>query len=158
LLSRRGEGSEQNVPNIMEQTQVGEIQKRLQQYGAKTGDVQISLSWDTVDDLDLYVLVKQRGSNINWMNRVGFCGGALDIDMNAHPRLLNQRPIENIFWAPGNAPFAEYVVGVHFFMNWSRAQQTRGTIVIKVDGKTKTFPVMVTYGEPVTQITTFTRQ
>jgi hypothetical protein len=158
LLSRRGIAQQQSVPNIMEQTQVGEMQKRLQQYGAKTGDVQISLSWDTIDDLDLYVLVKPIGSDINWTNRVGICGGALDIDMNAHPRLLNQRPIENIFWARGNAPFAEYVVGVHFFMNWSRAQQIRGILVIKVDGETKSFPVIVKYGDPVTRITTFTRQ
>jgi len=158
LLSRRGELNQQSVPNIAEQIKVGEIQKRLKEYGAKTGDVQISLSWDTIDDLDLHVLVKPIGSNINWTNRVGFCGGALDIDMNAHPRLLSPRPIENIFWAPGNAPFAEYVVGVHFFMNWSRAQQVRGTLIIRVDGKTETFPLLVNYGDPVRPITSFVRQ
>jgi hypothetical protein len=158
LLSRRGELDQQSVSNIAEQMKVGEIQKRLKEYGAKTGDVQISLSWDTIDDLDLHVLVKPIGSNINWTNRVGFCGGALDIDMNAHPRLLSPRPIENIFWAPGNAPFAEYVVGVHFFMNWSRAQQVKGTLIIRVDGKTETLPLLVHYGDPVRPITSFVRQ
>jgi len=147
-----------SVPNVSKNTNIGDIQQRLKEYGAKTGDVQISLSWDTVDDLDLYVVVKPMNSQINWTNRIGFCGGALDIDMNAHPRLLNQRPIENIFWREGNAPFGEYIVGVHFFMNWSRAQEVKATVVIKKDGKTESIPVIVRYRQPLTPVKSFTRQ
>lgn len=157
FLQEGGENMTQGVPNLSDKADTGEIGKRLEQYGAQTGDVQISLAWDTTDDLDLHVIVRPINSHINWMNKQGQCGGVLDIDMNFHPNLLNNRPIENIFWARGAAPHAEYVVGVHYYMSWSRMRQVKGTILIKADGKTQSFPFTVTYGQPLTPITSFRR-
>lgn len=138
---------------------LNEINRRLVKYGAKTGDVQIALSWNTIDDLDLHVLVNPLGSNINWTTRWGTCGGMLDIDMNAHPNFLNNQPIENIFWPAGRAPIggAEYVVGVHLFRSWTGAQQVNAILAIKVDGDVKTFPVLVQMGNRVIPVTKFKR-
>lgn len=138
---------------------LNEINRRLVKYGAKTGDVQIALSWNTVDDLDLHVLVNPLGSNINWTTRWGTCGGMLDIDMNAHPSFLNNQPIENIFWPAGRAPIggAEYVVGVHLFRSWTGAQQVNAVLAIKVDGDVKTFPILVQMGNRVIPVTKFKR-
>lgn len=122
-----------------------EIQGRLKEYGARTGDIQISLAWDTIDDLDLYVAVNPVGSHINWQNRFGQCGGMLDIDMNAHPGRLTNRPVENIFWPQFGAPMGEYTVGVHFYANWSGNHETKATLMIKTNEKTETIPVVVRY-------------
>jgi len=53
------------------------------------------------------------------MNRLGLCGGMLDVDANAHQRMLTPRPVENVFWAKGQAPYGRYTVAVHHFRNWS---------------------------------------
>lgn len=154
LLTKKGTSPPVATPQGND-NYLGEVDKRLKEYGAKTGDVQISLSWDTVDDLDLHVVVQPIGSHINFMNPMGVCGGILDIDMNAHPGLLTNRPIENVFWARGGAPPAEYFVGVHFYMNWSRALRTKAMVVVKVNGEKKTFPVVVRFGGPVEPVTSF---
>jgi hypothetical protein len=135
----------------------GEIEKRLITYGAKTGDVQISLSWNTPDDLDLHVEVYPIGSRINWTKRVGLCGGILDIDMNAHAHMLNNSPIENIFWGFNRAPYGQYVVGVHHYYPWGGNRIVQGLVRVKLDSSVKTFPFTITYGEGIKKITTFTR-
>lgn len=135
-----------------------EINKRLVEYGAKSGEVQVSLSWNTIDDLDLHVIVQPMGSHISFMNRVGICGGILDIDMNVHPRSLTNRPIENIFWNKNNTPQGVYTVGVQLYMNWSRSIETDAIVVIKVKNETKSFPVKVRFGQGIKPVTTFKYQ
>ena len=135
----------------------GEIERRLVQYGAKTGDVQISLSWNTIDDIDLHVMVVQGNSYINWTNRLGRCGGCLDIDMNAHPSVQSNRPVENIFWPHGASPYGEFIIGVQHYYPWGRNRSVSGTLLVKIDGKTKTYPFIATHGSGVQKITTVTR-
>jgi len=78
--------------------ELGELKRRLKKYGAKTGDIQISLSWDTKDDLDLHVLVRPYMSHICWYSKLDGYGGELDIDMNADEERLTDQPIENVYW------------------------------------------------------------
>jgi hypothetical protein len=137
---------------------IGMMKQRLAAYGAKTGDVQISLSWDTIDDIDLHVEVYPIASRINWTRRFGRCGGMLDIDMNAHPSRLSNAPVENIFWEKGLAPYGEYVIGVHNYMNWSRNGATKVNLLITIDGKSKMIPLIVRFGDPVTKVTSFIRE
>jgi|GEM_PF-576517 len=59
-----------------------ELQKRLQREEAKTGDVQISLMWDSLNDLDLHC-VGPDGERIYHNHRRSKSGGELDVDMNA---------------------------------------------------------------------------
>jgi uncharacterized protein YegL len=55
---------------------------RLQREEAKTGDVQISLMWDSLNDLDLHC-VGPDGERIYHNHRRSKSGGELDVDMNA---------------------------------------------------------------------------
>ena len=77
------------------------IGERLQSYGAKTGDVQISIAWNTIDDIDLHVMFSPGNGltdNINWTSPIGrLSQGMLDIDMNANGAYVSRTPVENVF-------------------------------------------------------------
>jgi len=134
------------------------MQGRLAGAGAKTGDVQISIGWNTFDDIDLHVNIMQstsRRSYVSWISRVGLCGGMLDVDMNANPFNSVANPVENIFWGIGRAPHGEYVVSLHSFRSYSPS--TNVVLMIKVDGKTSTHNIVVKFGHPVTEVMRFKR-
>ena len=134
------------------------MQGRLAGAGAKTGDVQISIGWNTSDDIDLHVNIMQPTgyrSYVSWISRVGLCGGMLDVDMNANPFNSVINPVENIFWGIGRAPHGEYVVSLHSFRSYSPS--TNVVLMIKVDGKISTHNIVVKFGRPVTEVMRFKR-
>lgn len=112
--------SAQNIENGAGFPSLGE---RLKQAGAKTGDIQISIMWNSRDDIDLHVSYTPGNGlvdNINWINRVGrLSPGALDIDRNANSNLLTDTPVENIFWQHGSSPKGFFVVYIHFYRSWT---------------------------------------
>jgi hypothetical protein len=113
-----------------------EFEKRLAMAGAKTGDIQISIAWDDLNDIDVGVcMTTDFGAlaTINFQNRAGPNMGMLDIDMNAMP--TTHRPVENIFWPPGRAPDAHYIVYVHHYRQWCQINSTTVRIRIRVDDK-----------------------
>jgi hypothetical protein len=140
----------------------GELGRRLQAAGAKTGDVQVSIRWDNVNDIDVHVKVEALGdgrwSLINFMNRLGRCGGLLDVDANAHPAMLVPRPVENVFWGKGQAPYGRYTVAIHHYRNWAGPVQTPVEVAVLVDGQLQRFQVNSVYGAPPTVVTSFVRQ
>lgn len=129
---------------------------RIKMYGAKTGDIQISLIWNTIDDIDLHVNYSNNIANetIFWRYRAGRSGGMLDIDMNGSGPQSN-RPIENIFWPYNTAPQGQYTVGVHFFRSWSQNRVVPAVIRIKTPKGTTTHNIIVRLGDPVLVVTTF---
>ncbi len=74
-----------------------ETLRRLEQAGAQTGDVQVSIAWDNYNDIDLWVVFEgQQGRFvINWMNRIGPNNGMLDVDRNCSRRRI--RPSKTFF-------------------------------------------------------------
>jgi hypothetical protein len=136
-----------------------EIGRRLNAAGAKTGDVQVSIGWNTVDDIDVHVFFRSFGQNsyISWTNRQGVCGGMLDIDMNANDANLSNKPVENIFWPAGHSPYGEFVVSLHNFRNWSGSRSVPVTLIIKVDGETKVIQTQCVYGMAMTEVARFNR-
>jgi hypothetical protein len=97
--------------------------KRLEQAGAKSGDIQISIMWNTIDDIDLHVSYTPGNGlvdNINWTNRIGrLSAGILDVDRNANSAMLTNIPVENVFWPKGSAPSGFFTVYIHFYRSWS---------------------------------------
>ena len=138
---------------------VNSIGERLKMAGAKTGDVQISIGWNTIDDIDLHVNFKNNFglSFVNWMSPNGACGGELDVDMNANRTYLTNRPVENIYWPVGKSLDGEYIIGIQHFRNWSGQTVVPVTIIIKVGGSTKVLQVNAVYGQGVTEITRFSK-
>jgi hypothetical protein len=138
----------------------GEVGRRLAAAGAGTGDVQISIAWNNVNDIDLHVMVEPVGqplasSIINFMNRVGFAGGCLDVDRNVRP--TTRTPVENVFWGKGIAPFGRYTVGVHHFRHWGGGEPTEVEVVVLVDGEEERFKVQLQPGDPLKVVTAFQR-
>lgn len=124
-----------------------DIGNRLAAAGAKTGDIQISIAWNTTDDIDLHVGFNNGAgvtSHISWMNRFGAAGGMLDVDMNANPTRLVNKPVENVFWPKGGAPYGEFIVGIHNFRSWSGLIAVPVMIVVVNEGKTTTYQSTVT--------------
>lgn len=139
----------------------GEIGRRLRGAGAGTGDVQVSIAWNDVNDIDLHVHVEpfdaRRGpSTINFMNRVGVAGGCLDVDRNVRP--TTRTPVENVFWGRGTAPAGRYTVGIHHFRDWGGGNPTAVEIVVLVDGEVERFYEVLRPGDPLKVVTSFVRR
>jgi len=108
-----------------------EIAARLKLEGAKSGDVAISLAWNTVDDLDLHVIPPSR-EEIFYSHKKSRCGGELDVDMNV--RGESEKPVENIYWPTGGAPVGTYKVLVQNYA-YHRKSHPEDTVPFKVQVK-----------------------
>jgi hypothetical protein len=144
-----GDGFEDGVGSI------GMLAERLKKAGAQTGDVQISLMWNNINDLDLYVRTPT-GEIISFRHRVSISGGRLDVDMNA--LLFNKEPVENIFWPKGRAPKGEYTISVDYFANHGEPDPTKFGVAAKIDGELKTFSGTISFGQPPMVIYKFIRK
>ena len=98
-----------------------EIDGRREEAGGETGELVVTLSWNTTDDLDLSV-VEPGGYNIHHRQRDSPNGGRLDVDENY--RNQTTTPIENVFWS--DAPAGRYKVNVALYQ---RKQSSPGTAI-----------------------------
>lgn len=79
-----------------------------------TGDVQVTLEWESAADLDLAV-IEPDGTETYFSNKgPSSTGGQLDVDSNIGCVDDDGVPgaVENIFWPTGDAPTGEYTVKV----------------------------------------------
>ena len=87
-----------------------DFKTRLDKWGGKSGDVQISLIWFNKNDLDLHC-VDPSGFDIGYQHKIAPSKGQLNVDKNAGCRdsptdPLTAEPVENIYWPEGQAPRA----------------------------------------------------
>jgi hypothetical protein len=112
-----------------------------------TGALQISLTWDTPTDQDLYV-TDPNGEEISYQSQTSTSGGLLDRDD------LDGFGPENIFWSD-DAPDGEYSVSVNDYDETS----TPNTFYITVSGpnnQSRSFSGTTQNGSTV-NVTTFTK-
>ena len=88
------------------------LEERLAALGSQGGDIQVSLGWNTRDDLDL-VVVAPCGRKV-WYREKRACNGVLDVDSNlgALGAGITDEGAENIFWAAGAGQRGEYRIRV----------------------------------------------
>ena len=101
-----------------------------------TGDVQVTVQWDTDADVDLHVEDPQ-GWEIYWANRQSPSGGELDLDSNAACNTDGVRN-ENIVWAVGTAPQGTYTVRVDYWSNCDYTM-TNYTVLINNGGNVQIY-------------------
>jgi hypothetical protein len=135
-----------------------ETLRRLEQAGARTGDVQVSIAWDNYNDIDLWVVFEgQQGRFvINWMSRIGPNNGMLDVDRNVQP--TTNKAVENIFWQHGFALEGRYTVYVQHYWQWDRADRTPVFLRVLVDGEVVEKKLTVSRIEGVKKVFSFNRR
>jgi subtilisin family serine protease len=119
-----------------------------------TGDVQVLLSWNNYNDLDL-ICKDPNGNSVFFKNRSVPSGGQLEIDMNVeYPDSKN--PIENIYWKKGTAPKGTYHVYLLYFKKHTNIKETPYKVIVKYGDKTKNFEGIIKKESEAILISTFT--
>ena len=119
------------------------LAQRLNDVGAKGGDIQFSLSWNNLNDLDLHC-IDPKGTEIWYENtNSATTGGMLDHDANASH--YTDTPVENIYWPAGGAPAGIYQVFVVHFAKHGGADPTSYTVRVLVLGQTNYFTHAISY-------------
>jgi len=122
-----------------------------------TGDVQVTLTWHTNDDLDLWVYDPE-GALIYYSSPYSSSGGELDVDANLGcSENITYQPVENIFWPEGEAPFGEYKVEVDYFENCGTSGTIEYIVTIKVDGTVNEYSGTFEYEKDHEFVQSFTR-
>ena len=99
-----------------------------------TGDIQVLLSWNNYNDLDL-IVTDPNNETIWFKNRKAASGGELEIDMNVeYPD--SKTPIENIYWKQGDAPNGIYNVYLMYFKRHENIFENPYKITVKHGDKT----------------------
>lgn len=119
-----------------------------------TGDVQVLLSWNNYNDLDL--IVTDPDSETVWFkNRHVPSGGQLEIDMNVkYPD--SKTPIENIYWPTGGAPNGTYNVYLLYYKQHENTDGNPYKITVKHGEKTDKYTGIVKNEKETIHICTFT--
>jgi subtilisin family serine protease len=119
-----------------------------------SGDVQVLLSWNNYNDLD--ILCKDPdGNTVFFKNRSVPSGGQLEFDMNVeYPD--NMKPIENIFWPKGKAPRGTYNVYLLYFKRHISIKDTPYKITVKYGENTKNFEGIIKKENEPIHICSFT--
>lgn len=90
-------------------------EQRLVDANAKSGDVEIILTWNNRNDLDLHCIDPQNEHIYYGHTKSSLTSGELDVDRNSKPKELTSTPIEHIYWPRGHAPVGNYQVIVDYF-------------------------------------------
>jgi subtilisin family serine protease len=118
-----------------------------------TGDVQVLLSWNNYNDLDLHCK-DPNGDIVSFKNRSVPSGGLLEIDMNVeYPD--NKKPIENIFWQKGTAPKGTYNVYLQYYKKHTSIKDSPYKITVKYGDKTENFEGIIKNEKSAIHICTF---
>ena len=103
-----------------------------------TGDLQISVSWDTPTDVDL-VLLEPDSTLVYFNNPLSDSGGALDLDSNANCDLDNINN-ENITYENTTPPSGEYIIALTYYSACGVTGPTNYVVTLRYNGETRTFP------------------
>jgi hypothetical protein len=103
----------------------------------QTGDIQITLRWNTADDLDLFVR-DPAGDEVSYFNTSVPSGGQLDVDANMGCAERMASPVENIFWPTGGGAPGDYVVTVDLFSYCGPEVPIDFTLTTLVQGQVQT--------------------
>jgi hypothetical protein len=123
-----------------------------------TGDIQVTLQWDTLNDLDLYV-TDPSGENIYYQHPTSLSGGILDVDANRNClENMTGTPVENIYWPTGAAPSGTFQIAVNYYRHCSAAPlEDNYTVRALVDGQVQVFTGTLNQEQEYDSIYEFTR-
>jgi uncharacterized protein YfaP (DUF2135 family) len=123
-----------------------------------TGDIQVTLSWSNINDLDLWV-IDPAAEKIYFEHPFSQSGGKLDVDANRGcQENMTSVPIENIFWPTNGAPQGSYTIYVNYYRICDLNEiEASYTVRLLVDGKLQTFSGAVSQQDDTKEVVTFSR-
>lgn len=130
-----------------------EFRERQVREGAKSGDVQLTLIWNNINDIDLHC-INPAGEHIYFRNTNAPHGGTLDVDMNAR-QPYSDKPVENIFFPTNGAPLGTYQVLVNHYSNKGAPDPTPYKVAVKANGEIKEYSGSLSYGSGTNLVCTF---
>jgi hypothetical protein len=126
----RGTSSSQRVQPTVS---FADIQGRLPE-NITMGEFNISLMWNTLDDLDLHVTEPNGTTIISYKNKKSLSGGLLTRDLNASS--LTVSPVENISWRGREPPNGRFIIEVAGYrQNKKPATEVPFTVSISKSGQ-----------------------
>lgn len=153
----------QGLPERRDQSEaelLTEMNRILQRLGAKSGELSVTLMWDTGDDLDLHLTLPGQRGEIS-AACPALAGGRLDIDGNYCLAEVNTRPVENIYWpelgrnTTRRPPVGEYTVWVKVFEKRDQYRDANVTIVKTVSGEKEVFHLRIPPGRTEAKVCSF---
>ncbi len=99
-----------------------------------TGDLVVSLLWQSVVDLDLHV-IDPRGEEIYFENPRSLTGGLLEYEANASCLTATTQPLESIFWKADTAPSGMYQVIVEYYGTCEDEAPEEFLVGVWIDGE-----------------------
>ena len=120
--------------------------------GLGGGDMQATLTWNGVADLDLHA--EEPDSNEIYYGNSGPSagGGELDHDSNAACSFVDPSPTENIHWPAGEAEAGAYFIWAQTYetcgtddLNWHLVVRIRGQVVLDTTGYDSSIAYEVDY-------------
>jgi len=119
-----------------------------------TGNVQVLLSWNNYNDLDL-ICTDPEGNTISFQNKKVNSGGMLEIDMNVFGN-SSKTPIENIYWPNMTAPNGTYNVYLSFYKKYEQSiDSTPYNIKVKYGNNQKEFSGSISSDNRIIHICSF---
>ena len=122
------------MPGWGQSAQAAQAQTDTQTEDLSTGDVQVTLRWSSLADLDLSV-TDPDGGTVSFTNRAVASGGQLDRDANYPCSTATTSPVENVFWPPGGAPRGSYRVTVTYRTGCGTEPAQRYDLVVLFGGE-----------------------
>lgn len=115
--------------NLADLEESEEVQVAEGALESGSGDVQITLTWNTTDDIDLWV-TDPYDEKIYWYDKNAYSGGYLDFDD------MDGFGPENVYWPEDGAPSGSYKVEVD---HYDGDYNTNFTVLIQAFGYVKTY-------------------
>lgn len=132
-----------------------QVRQRLEEAGAKVGDVEIALKWENKNDLDLHV-VDPAGEEIFFGHKLSVSNGELDVDRNVELLQATNTPIEHVYWPKDGASEGTYRVFVNFYtQHLPQSRSTDYEVEILSSEGFKTFNGTVKFNDPPTLVHQF---
>ena len=154
LIPTYAQKDEPNAPRVLVFS--NEMQSRLDREGAQQGEIELALSWENKNDIDLHCK-DPMGGHIYFGKKRSRSKGWLDVDMNVmHGSAVND-PVEHIRWLHGDAPEGKYEVYVHHYkQHITNTEETYFALEMKTGDQLGQLKGSVMFGDAPKLVHTFT--
>ena len=128
---------------VTDEARRADAERRMEERGGARGDLNFTLEWSGIDDIDLYVTCPT-GATVSYLNR-GDCNGVYDLDANVLRDGAIGDPVENIVF--NDAPNGLYKVRAHLKSERTEGPKQIILHVLRRNGPSQSYEAMLGDGQ-----------